>query len=153
MQQSFLWFLAFAPTQNAFMHSLNQAVLLRWSSAAPVGTGWPPARRIIHFLSSGLLRGYALLIPYWSNECGGTVLFVDELFVSPQFCGRGIASRFFTYLAAKRPFNAVGVALEVGPGNERAQRFYESLGFGVRRHALLSYQFPGSAPTQNPLLT
>jgi hypothetical protein len=31
-----------------------------------------------------LLRGYALLIPYWSNELGGTLLYVDEIFVIPE---------------------------------------------------------------------
>ncbi len=31
------------------------------------------------------LVGYAILIPYWSNEFGGNLLFIDELFVSPAF--------------------------------------------------------------------
>ena len=32
--------------------------------------------------------GYALLIPFWSNELGGEVCNIDELFVAPESRGR-----------------------------------------------------------------
>ena len=84
--------------------------------------------------------GYALLIPYWSNEFGGTLLFIDELFVIAQARSRGIARQFFAFLAASRPFRAVALALEVDPTNERAKNLYESIGFECRPYSTLTYR-------------
>ena len=84
--------------------------------------------------------GYALLIPYWSNEFGVTLLFIDELFVIAQARSRGIARQFFAFLAASRPFRAVALALEVDPTNERAKNLYESIGFERRPYSTLTYR-------------
>jgi GNAT superfamily N-acetyltransferase len=89
----------------------------------------PLVGRIILFLEGSELRGYALLVPYWSNEFGGTLLFVDELFVVPEFRSRGIGRSFFTYVEREQPFGPVALGLGVNPGNSRARRLYESLGF------------------------
>jgi GNAT superfamily N-acetyltransferase len=43
----------------------------------------------------GRTVGYALLIPFWSNELGGEVCNIDELFVAPQYRGRGLATALF----------------------------------------------------------
>ena len=90
----------------------------------------PSAGRIVLFLEGSELRGYALLVPYWSNEFGGTLLFVDELFVIPEFRSRGVGRSFFNYVERERPFGPVAaLGLAVNPGNNRARRLYESLGF------------------------
>jgi ribosomal protein S18 acetylase RimI-like enzyme len=101
----------------------------------------PCRGRLMLFEEGKLLRGYALLIPYWSNEFGGTLLFVDEIFVAPEARGRGIGRRFFRYLRDERPFGAVALALEVSPSNTRAMRFYASLGFGKRENSVLTLPF------------
>jgi len=44
--------------------------------------------------------GYVLLISFWSNELGGEVCNVDELFVAPVYRGRGLATDLFTMLTA-----------------------------------------------------
>ncbi len=100
----------------------------------------PSRGRIVLFNESGLLRGYGLLIPYWSNEFGGTVLFVDEVFIIPEARERGIGRSFFTFLDEERPFDAVALALEVSPSNTRARRLYESLGFTHRENSVLTYR-------------
>lgn len=81
--------------------------------------------------------GYAILIPYWSNEFGGTLLCVDELFVKKEARNRGIAHRFFEFLERTRPFDPVAIALEVSPGNSKANRLYQSIGFNLRRNRTL----------------
>jgi GNAT superfamily N-acetyltransferase len=106
----------------------------------------PGRGRIVLFIEGASLRGYALLIPYWSNEFGGALLFVDELFVTPEARNRGIGRRFFEFLAVERPFDAVAVALEVSPINTRARGFYESLGFVLRQNAVLTRRFPAKPP-------
>ena len=92
----------------------------------------PSRGRIMLFTEQGALAGYSLLIPYWSNEFGGTVLIVDELLVEQRFRGQGIASAFFRFLEQERPFDAVTLALEVSPKNARARGLYESMGFEER---------------------
>ena len=102
-----------------------------------------PARgSVIVFVEGGETRGYALLVPYWSNEYGGTILHVDELFVVPEARSRGIARQFFELLGRTRPFDAVAIVLEVSPANLRAQRLYESLGFSPRRNTTLIRRLP-----------
>lgn len=98
----------------------------------------PACGRIVLFTDAGALCGYALLIPYWSNEFGGTLLFIDEIFVAEEERSRGIATRFFEFLKRERPFEAVALALEVSPGNARARKLYESLGFTLRSNSMLT---------------
>lgn len=102
----------------------------------------PSRGSVIIFAEGAATRGYAILVPYWSNEYGGTLLCVDELFVVPEARSRGIARRFFEYLATARPFDAVAIALEVSPANLRAQRLYESIGFSRRRNPTLIRRLP-----------
>ena len=98
----------------------------------------PSAGEVVLFRERSALRGYSLLIPYWSNEFGGTLLFIDELFVVPGFRNRGIGHAFFRYLEQRRPFEAVALALEVSPQNSPGNRLYASLGLVRRRSNTLT---------------
>ncbi|HYL99217.1 MAG TPA: GNAT family N-acetyltransferase [Blastocatellia bacterium] len=98
----------------------------------------PSRGRIVLIREGGMLCGYALVVPYWSNEFGGTLLYVDEIFVIPCARNRGIGRRFFEYLDELRPFEAVALALEVSPSNAGARRLYQSLGFSPRAHSTLT---------------
>jgi GNAT superfamily N-acetyltransferase len=75
--------------------------------------------------------GYALLIAYWSNEFGGEVCAVDELFVVPEHRSQGHATALFDAIQtpALSPMLPVAIALGVTPGNDRAQQLYKRLGF------------------------
>jgi len=77
------------------------------------------------------VAGYALLIPFWSNEMGGDLCEVDELFVMPEHRSRGYGRALFANLECRAfgPPEAVGIALIVRSGNPRARKFYASLGF------------------------
>jgi ribosomal protein S18 acetylase RimI-like enzyme len=101
----------------------------------------PMRGRVILFMGDRQPRGYALLIPLWSNEFGGTIALIDELFVKPESRNQGIARRFFDFVRSTRPFNAVAAVLEVSPTNARARRLYESVGFARRRNETFTYRF------------
>jgi len=78
------------------------------------------------------IRGYALLVSSWSNELGGEVCTIDELYVEPEHRGSGHATRLLDGLSARSaPWleGIVALALEVTPDNTRARRFYERIGF------------------------
>jgi ribosomal protein S18 acetylase RimI-like enzyme len=77
--------------------------------------------------------GYALLISFWSNELGGEVCIIDELFVLQAYRGRGLATALLTKLMDSQqsiwPGKPAALALEVSPANERARALYARLGF------------------------
>jgi ribosomal protein S18 acetylase RimI-like enzyme len=82
---------------------------------------------------NGQAAGYALLISYWSNELGGEVCNIDELFVAPAYRGRGLATALFTMLTDSKqclwPSQPVALALEVSRTNVLAAALYQRLGF------------------------
>jgi GNAT superfamily N-acetyltransferase len=75
--------------------------------------------------------GYALLIAYWSNELGGEVCAVDELYVARDFRSRGHGAALIQAIERGDvwPAPAAAIALGVTPGNTRARRLYERIGF------------------------
>jgi len=83
------------------------------------------------------LIGYSLLVFYWSNELGGNVIFIDELFIATAFRGQGIATQFFTWLEQTFSPHTQGFALETTPTNVRARALYEKLGFRPYKNQLL----------------
>jgi GNAT superfamily N-acetyltransferase len=104
----------------------------------------PATGRVVLFLEQNAIRGYALLIPFWSNEFGGNVVVIDEIYVQPTSRNRGIARAFFAFVADKKPFNAVALGLEVSPDNHAARRLYTSLGFTPRTNLAMTYRLPES---------
>lgn len=87
-------------------------------------------RAVVAEVEGGLV-GYALLISFWSNELGGEVCDIDELFVAPAHRGRGHATALFAAIdeGGLWPSTPVALALGTTPGNAAARRLYERLGF------------------------
>lgn len=80
----------------------------------------------------GRVAGYALLVSFWSNEYGGVICNIDELFVQPEDRGRGLGTSLFEAIWSDRslwPTPPVLLELEVTPTNTRARALYERLGF------------------------
>ena len=98
----------------------------------------PQTGRIVLLCVGGVVQGYALLIPYWSNEYGGSLVYVDELYVMIEARCQGIGKGLFRWLASERPFGAVGIFLEVSPQNRRARRLYEQMGFTDRENRTMT---------------
>jgi ribosomal protein S18 acetylase RimI-like enzyme len=91
--------------------------------------------------------GYALLIAFWSNELGGEVCVIDELYVAPAQRSQGWGSALLTALqgepGALWPERPAALALEVTPGNHAAQALYARLGFAGKN---LAWRRPLRAP-------
>ena len=92
----------------------------------------PTRGSIIVFEQGAEIVGYSILVNFWSNEFGGNILIIDELFVRKEFRSRGIASQFIAYLKQIQFGDSVALQLEVTPDNYRALALYTSLGF--KRH-------------------
>ncbi|MGA9673488.1 MAG: GNAT family N-acetyltransferase [Terracidiphilus sp.] len=79
----------------------------------------------------GKISGYALLIAFWSNELGGEICEVDELFVVPQLRNHGHGSALFTAIAQGDLWPRAITAMGLGTirNNAAARRLYARLGF------------------------
>lgn len=97
----------------------------------------PEKGRAVLFETDGIVSGYAILVFYWSNEYGGHKVYIDELFVLPEWRGKGLATAFFRYLQQEFAGFAVAFELEVTPQNAKARQLYERLGFVQAKNAYL----------------
>ena len=87
-----------------------------------------PFADCIVFRDGETVCGYALLALTYSNEAGGTVVWIEEIYVKPQYRGKGIGGAFFEYIDNEYK----GVArtrLEICPDNIKAAALYKRNGF------------------------
>jgi ribosomal protein S18 acetylase RimI-like enzyme len=97
----------------------------------------PRKGKIIIFEKDNETIGYSILIFYWSNEYGGDILHIDELYVKPDHRQRGVATSFFKHISRTFKQKIVGIQLEVSPSNTTAIRYYRKLGFKKTRNVHL----------------
>ena len=81
------------------------------------------------FEDDGVLQGYAMVAKSFSTEFGKPCMWLEDIYVAPEFRDRGMGSAFMSYIQNKYP-DAI-FRLEVEPENERAVHVYEKCGFVV----------------------
>lgn len=88
----------------------------------------PFARCFIYELEGQRVAYFLLAITY-SNECGGIVVWGEEMFVKAEFRSHGIGKDFFSYVENEYKNVAKRFRLEVTQENERAASLYKKLGY------------------------
>jgi len=78
---------------------------------------------------NGKTCGYALLARSWSQEAGGEVIWLEELFVLPEARGKGLGNEFLDFLHASFENTVKRFRLEVEEENTGAIRLYKQKGF------------------------
>ena len=78
---------------------------------------------------NGQQAGYCIASFVYSNEVGGQVMWLEEIFVLPQFREKGLASSLFEYVKANYASKVKRFRLEYTKSNARAIRLYERMGF------------------------
>lgn len=99
----------------------------------------PERGRIMLFSDGNLIIGYSIIIYYWSNEYGGIILLLDELFVKEGCRGHRIGTGFINHLITTESELCKAIFLEVIPSNSKALKFYNSLGFEPVGHNFQKY--------------
>jgi len=87
----------------------------------------PQKVKIIILLKNSDIIGYSILVYFWSNEYGGNILFIDELYIKKKFRNKGIGSYFLSYI--EKMDDIVAIQLETTPSNKRVNKYYKRLGF------------------------
>ena len=71
--------------------------------------------------------GYAMVAKSFSTEFGKPCMWIEDLYLKPNYRGNGIGTQFFSFIEKKYP-NAL-LRLEVEVENERAIHVYKKCGF------------------------
>ena len=90
-------------------------------------TGGTPFGEAFIFEEDGKTVGYGVLAYTYSQEAGGKVVWLEEIYVRRECRGRGLGSEFIDFVLEKIP--AARYRLETEPENEDAARLYIRKGF------------------------
>lgn len=110
---------------DAVDHVIPDSYIEKTADAVLAGT---PFASIYLLEADDQTAGYALLAHTWSQEGGGETVWVDELYLLPQFRGQGLGTAFFTKLRERFP-NTARFRLEIEPDNEKARALYRRMGY------------------------
>ncbi|AFM01027.1 MULTISPECIES: GNAT family N-acetyltransferase [Desulfitobacterium] len=75
------------------------------------------------------VAGYAITAKTFSQEAGGIVVWIDEIYILPPYRSQGLAREFFQYLEEHRHDQIKRIRLEVEEENVKAISLYKRLGF------------------------
>lgn len=81
------------------------------------------------FTEDSVIIGYAMIAKSFSTEFGKPCIWIEDIYLKPEYCGKGVGSRFLAFIEQKYP-EAV-LRLEVEADNERAVHVYQKSGFEV----------------------
>ena len=73
------------------------------------------------------IAGYGLIAKTFSQEAGGVVVWIEEIYVKAEFRNQGLGSEFIEYVKTNIP--ARRYRLETEPDNIKAQNLYKRHGF------------------------
>lgn len=93
------------------------------------------------FEVEGKTAGYALLSKTFSQEVGGLVVWLEELYIRNAFQGKGLGSAFLAYLEENRPTQVKRFRLEVEPDNTGAVSLYKRKGYEVLGYMQMVKEF------------
>lgn len=76
----------------------------------------------------GEIAGYALVARFFSQEAGGEVIWLDEIYIRDRFRGKGSGNALISKIFDEFK-SAAAFRLEIEPENEGAERLYKRIGF------------------------
>lgn len=88
-----------------------------------------PFMRGLMFVEEAKAIGYLLLSFTYSNEVGGMVVWIEEIFLKEEYRNKGYAKFAFDWIFREYGEKAKRFRLEVTEENKAAKRLYRSLGF------------------------
>lgn len=89
-------------------------------------------------LFEGQIAGYIILVKYFSFEFGGEILFLDELFIKPEFQGKSLGKKALEFVKDYSFENGFKVVLlEIENHNDKAKKLYEHYGFQNHKRSLM----------------
>lgn len=73
--------------------------------------------------------GYCITMKTYSIEAGGITIWIDELFVLPEYRSKGLGRELFKFIETNGDKKLRRIRLEVEEENSRAVSLYKKMGF------------------------
>lgn len=89
----------------------------------------------------GNYAGYGLTARTFSQEAGGYVYWLEELYVREAYRSKGFGSAFFQYMEEHREEGVTRFRLEVEDDNVRASALYKRLGYEYLEYRQMIKEF------------
>lgn len=83
------------------------------------------------FEDEGKIAGYAMVAKAYTTEYGGICIWVEDLYMKPEYRHRGLGSFFFAFLEKEYEGKAVRFKLEVEEENNTAIEAYKKNGYQI----------------------
>lgn len=115
---------------NAVDHPVPREIVERSFLAA---AGNEPLLRGTLIFEEGRLAGYLYVTLCYSAEVGGTCVFIEEVYLLPEFRGRGLGRQVLEWIFTQYP-DSRRFRLEVTQMNQGAAHLYEKCGFQYLRY-------------------
>jgi ribosomal protein S18 acetylase RimI-like enzyme len=122
---------------NATAHPVDSKNFEATFAAAIKGS---PFVRLLMIEDAEKTIGYALLSFTHSNEAGGIIVWIEELYIRPTHRGMGYGGDVFQFVEQAYP-SAKRFRLEVRSDNERAMALYARLGYKVLNYVQMVKDF------------
>ena len=104
-----------------------------------------PERGSIFLFERGeSLVGYCLLLVSWSNEHGGDIVTIDEIYIAPDHRGGGIARDFLGLLSQVAPRGTRAIRIRAPSKDRNAARFCTKTGFTPSGDGIMIKELKGS---------
>ena len=88
-----------------------------------------PYMRGLMITKNDEIIGYLLLSFTYSNEVGGMVVWIEELFITEEHRGKGYGKKVLQWVMVTYSHQAKRFRLEVTEENTLAKKLYQSMGF------------------------
>ncbi len=112
-------------SSSAVAHPIPEKNMLATLDEAEKGS---PYLDLFELTCGDLLAGYALTAYTFSNEAGGKVVWIEEVFIKSDFRGKGLGGEFLRFIK-KEYGDFARIRLEVEESNDGAVRLYRREGF------------------------
>lgn len=76
-----------------------------------------------------IVKGFLLLSYSFSQECGGKVCWIEEIFILSEHRGCGLGKEIFHFIEQEIEPKVSRIRLEIEPDNDGARRLYENVGY------------------------
>lgn len=80
---------------------------------------------------NGEVAGFLLMAYTFSQESGGKVAWIEEIFINPEYRSQGLGTEFFEFIKKEIEPTCSRIRLEVEEDNVRAKKLYSSLGYEI----------------------
>ncbi|MDO4554961.1 MAG: GNAT family N-acetyltransferase [Lachnospiraceae bacterium] len=78
---------------------------------------------------NGKIAGYSMIAFSYSTEYGGICIWIEDIYIKPEYQGRGFATKLFRFIEEKYNNIAVRYRLELEKNNVHAKKSYQKNGY------------------------